>query len=121
MVLTATNRAKQLLYVSYIGKVGPEELVQSRTELDSLITGLAAGFRLLVDLSALESMGLDCAPEIGRTMECIDQSGVGVIVRVIPDPEKDIGFNIFSIFHYPHHPRILTCASMSEAGRHLEI
>jgi len=121
MVLATSNKAKQLLYISYIGNVRPEELVDSREELKELMAGLSSGFRLLVDFSALEFMELDCSPEIGRNMELIDQSGVGVIVRVIPDPRKDIGFNIFSMFHYLHRPKIMTCSSMTEAGKRLEV
>jgi hypothetical protein len=54
-------------------------------------------------------------------MELCDQHGVGLVVRVIPDPAKDIGFNLLSIFHYPHHPRAVTCKTMSEAARLLSI
>ncbi len=82
---------------------------------------LSADYRLLVDLSELKEMDLDCMTEIGRIMELIDRSGVGLIVRVIPDPAKDIGLNIFSIFHYPHRPQIATCKSMMEAGELLGI
>ncbi len=66
-------------------------------------------------------MDPECAPEIGRTMELIDQAGVGLIVRVIPDPAQDIGMNILTIFHYPHHPRIITCENLAEAIRKLSL
>ena len=65
----------------------------------------------------LETMDPDCMKEIGRTMECIDKAGVEMVVRVMPDPGKDIGFNILAIFHYPRHPRIVTCKTMTEAAR----
>ena len=64
-------------------------------------------------------MGLDCAPELGRMMELIGQAGVGLVVRVIPDPGKDIGLNILTVFHYPHHLRVVTCQNMAEAARAL--
>jgi hypothetical protein len=121
MVLVTSNKAKRLLCVSYIGQVRLGDLTRNEEELKALMAELPPDFRLLVDMSALDSMGLDCLPEIGRVMDLIGQSGVGLIVRVIPDPGKDIGFNISSRFHYSRDQRILTCANMTEAGRHLGI
>ena len=117
MVLVTSNKAKQLLYVSYIGHVRPPDLARHRPDVEALMAELPPAFRVLADLSELEAMDLECMTEIGRLMELIDRSGVGLIVRVIPDPGKDIGLNIFSIFHYPHRPQIATCKSLVEAGK----
>jgi hypothetical protein len=38
---------------------------------------------------------------------------------VIPDPRKDIGFNILSLFHYRHDIHIVTCETLEEAKRAL--
>src|SRR5450432_822218 len=112
MVLVTSNKARQLLYISYIGQVRPADFMRQQPDLGALMAELPPDFRVLVNLSELEDMDLECMAEIGRTMELIDRSGVGLIVRVIPDPAKDIGLNIFSIFHYPRRPRIATCKSM---------
>ena len=40
---------------------------------------------------------------------------VGLLVRVIPDPTKDIGLDILAIFHYRHRPRMVTCKNLVEA------
>jgi hypothetical protein len=37
------------------------------------------------------------------------------VVRVIPDPQKDIGMQIMSLFHYDRRVRIVTCESLAEA------
>jgi len=116
MFLATSNRTRQLLLLSYIQRVRPEELERGREDVKTLLADLPPGFRLLADLSRLESMDLDCMKEIGRTMELFDRGGVGMIVRVIPDPGKDIGFNILTLFHYPHHPQIVTCKTMTEAA-----
>jgi hypothetical protein len=121
MVLVTSNKAKRLLCVSYSGQVRRGDFARSEEDIQALMAELPLDFRMLVDFSALDSMGLDCLPEIDRVMDLIGQSEVGLIVRVIPDPGKDIGFNIFSIFHYPRDKKILTCANMTEAGRHLGI
>jgi hypothetical protein len=62
-----------------------------------------------------------CAPEIGKLMELCAQKGVGTLVRVIPDPRKDIGLNILSLFHYGPRVRAVTCQTMSEAAELLSL
>lgn len=121
MFLATSNPAKRLLCLSYIGRVQPEELTRGRADVQALLSGLPPDFRLLADLSRLESMNLDCLTEIGRTMDLLDQHGLGLVARVIPSPAQDIGFNILSVFHYPHHPQIVTCETMAEAARVLSL
>jgi hypothetical protein len=119
MVLVTSNKSKQLLYVSYIGQVQPGQFQSGREDLNAQLGELSAGFRLLADFSRLESMNLDCQPELGRVMELIGEAGVDLVVRVIPDPSKDIGMNILTVFHYPHRPRVVTCQNLIEAARAL--
>jgi hypothetical protein len=66
-------------------------------------------------------MSLDCAPEIAKVMDLCAKAGVQLIVRVIPDPAKDIGFTILTRFHYPNKPRALTCQTLAEAAHHLAL
>ncbi len=119
MVLTTVNEPRQVLHLSFIGRVRAAHLQNRDAEMNSLLKTLRPGFRLLTDLGRLESITEDCAPLIGRMMEVFDRQGVGLIVRVIPDSSKDIGMNILSLFHYPHHPTTLTCQTMEEAGERL--
>jgi anti-anti-sigma regulatory factor len=121
MFLVTSNKTKQLLCMNYIGQVRPAELQLAHADVTALLADLKPRFRLLADLSQVESIDPECATEIGRTMELFDQAGVGLIVRVIPDPAKDIGMNILTAFHYPHHPRIITCETLAEALRKLTL
>ena len=121
MVLVTSNKTKQLLCVSYIERVRLGDLEHSRKDIEALIAELGPGFRLLADLSRLESMDLNCATELGNLMEVFDRSGVSLVVRVIPDPKKDIGLNILSIFHYRNRPKFVSCAKMSQAAKHLSL
>ncbi len=114
MILPTINPARQVMVVSYVGRIRPAELKQSREELKVLLASLQPGFRMLVDLTHLESMGLDCRAELGRNMDLFSQAGVGWVVRVIPDPTKDLGLNILAVFHYPNRPVIVTCADLAE-------
>lgn len=119
MVLVTSNKLKQFLCLTYIGVVAPDEINRGRKEINGLLADLKPGFGLLVDMTQLTSMGLDCVDEIGRNMEAADRAGVGTVVRVIPDPNKDIGMNILSIFHYHNHPRIVTCDNMLDGVKAL--
>ena len=121
MFLAALNKPKQLLHLNYIGHVRAEDLVRERDNAAALLAELPAGFRLLADLERLESMDPGCATEIGKFMELCDRKGVGLVVRVIPDPKKDIGLNILSLFHHAHRPRTATCRTMTEAARLLSL
>jgi hypothetical protein len=116
MFLATSNKAKRLLCLNYSHQVRPEELAREVENVQALAAELPPGFRLLVDLSRLESMHPDSMNVIGHMMELFDRSGVGMIVRVIPDPSKDIGLNISSIFHYAHRPQVVICKTMAEAA-----
>ena len=94
---------------------------RGRADLETLLADMSPGFRLLADLSQVESMDIECATELGRAMDLISRAGVGLIVRVIPDPGKDIGLNILTVFHYPHAPRIITCENLAQALRALAL
>jgi hypothetical protein len=119
MLLVTSNPAKQLLYLCFIGTVLPEDFPIGRAQVTTQLAGLSPNFHYVVDLTHLEFMGLECMAELGQLMELIGHAGVGLVVRVIPDPSKDIGMNILTIFHYPHQLRVLTCPNLAEAVKAL--
>jgi hypothetical protein len=65
-------------------------------------------------------MDLDCVPHLARIMDLSRARGVGTVVRIIPDRDKDIGFNILSIIHYRRDVQIITCETPAEAERALK-
>jgi len=117
MFLATSNKAKELLYLSYIEHVTVTDLRRGHDELVALLAELPAGFKMLVDLSLLESMDLGCVEELGKMMERLDQHGMKQVVRVIPDPTRDIGFNIMARFHYHNNPRMNNCDTMIQAAK----
>jgi len=119
MLLATSNQSKQLLHISFIGTVRPEDFQSSRADVAAQLAGLSPNFHCLVDLTHLDSMGLDCMAELGQWMDLIGQAGVGLVVRVIPDPSKDIGMNILAIFHYPHQLQVVNCKNLTEAVKAL--
>ena len=107
--------------MNYVQRVSAVELVAAQDDLKAALADLPDGFRLLVDLSQVEFMDPNCLGDLGRAMELFDQRGVNLIVRVIPDSSKDIGLNILTLFHYPHHPRVITCQNLAEALQQLAL
>lgn len=119
MFLITSNKSKQLIYVSFIGTVRPEDFQSSREDLVTQLAGLSPNFHYLVDLTHLNSMSLECMTALGQWMDLIGRASVGLVVRVIPDPSKDIGMNILTIFHYPKNLQVVTCPNLAEAVKAL--
>ncbi len=119
MFLATTNKAKQLLLLSYIGHVREEEVRRGREEASVVMADLSPGFRVLANFGQMDSMDTDTAPEIGCLMEDAERRGVAFIVRVIPDRSKDIGLNILASIHYKRPVQTVTCETMEEAVKAL--
>ncbi|MDB6058419.1 MAG: hypothetical protein JWO95_2263 [Verrucomicrobiales bacterium] len=121
MILVTTSTAQRLLYFKYVGKVTAAEMRGKFDEVQNSLLTLAAGFRLLSDFEQLDSMENECVPEIGRVMDLLKGSGLELVVRIVPDPRKDIGLNILAVFHYGREVRVVTCDSTTEAFQLLKL
>jgi hypothetical protein len=110
---------RNLIRMRYNGHVSAAEMKPFADEVRALLPKLRKGFTVLTDLSGLDSMELDCATELTGVMDRLKAKGVGTVVRIVPDPAKDIGFNILSIVHYRRGVRIATCQTAEEAERML--
>ena len=113
------DQESDTLRISYGGFVTPDEIRSCADEVRLAFTILQPGFRLIVDLTELRGMDTACSPVIAEIMEMCNAAGVAEVVRIIPDPTRDIGLQIMSFFHYSRDIRILTCASAAEAGEAL--
>jgi hypothetical protein len=121
MILVTTSATQRLLYFKYVGKVTAVEMRGRIDEVRDLLPTFRNGFRLLSDFEQLDSMENECAPEIGRMMDLLKGSGIETVVRIVPDPSKDIGLNILSVFHYGRDVRVTTCNSTAEAFQLLKL
>ncbi len=101
--------------IFYSGLVGPDEVKDAFAALEKQLDGIEPGFRLLTDLSRLESMDAACAPYIGAMMDLLRARGVEHVVRVVPDSHKDIGLNILSFIHYGTAIRQETYENLEDA------
>jgi hypothetical protein len=119
MFQVEVDKSKNLLKIRYAQHVGPEDTKAVVEKVSTLLPDLQPGFRLLKDLSGLDVMDLACVPHIERMMDLCNKRDIEMVVRVIPDPHKDIGLNILSLFHYRRGIRIVTCETLEEAMRAL--
>lgn len=119
MIKADVDKSRNLLRVTYAKRVRPDETKRAVETLQRLLGDLSPGFRLLTNLSGLEEMDAACVPDMKKMMDLCNKKGVETVVRVIPDPHKDIGFKIMSLFHYRRRVRIITCETLEEAARSL--
>jgi hypothetical protein len=109
------DQPRNLLVIRYSDHVGPDETKRALEEMRLALNNVERGFRLLADLTALQSMDIACAPHIESAMDMCNGKGVSDVVRIIPDPRKDIGMQLMSHFHYGGDVRIITCENVREA------
>lgn len=114
-----TIPGRNLARIRYFGRITVGEMKSALAKIESVLPQLKPGFTVLTDLSELESMDLDCVSHLTKIMDFSRAQGIGTVVRVIPDPAKDIGFNILSIIHYRRGVQIITCETLAEAERAL--
>lgn len=120
VIFATADVPANLLKINFFGRIGAAEMEAHFHRVESLLPALRADFSILSDLTGLESMEISCVPFIEKIMDLCRERGVSLVVRVIPDPAKDIGFNIMSLFHYPRRVRIVTCKNRIEAERALK-
>ena len=119
MFQVEADTALNVLKVSYSQQVDRAQVKECREQVEVLLLQLQPGFQVLADLSQLDWMEHACAPEIAGIMDLCRKNGVSKVIRVIPDPRKDIGFTVLSFFHYGQDVRILTCETLPEAMERL--
>lgn len=121
MILCKVDEAGGVLTMSYSQHIRADEMRRCLGTVRDLMDNLKPGFLLLTDLSNLESMDASCAPELGAIMDLCSAKGMSAVVQVIPDPNKDIGFDLIACFHHDPPVKTQTHASLAEAIKSLHI
>ncbi len=114
MLRLSHDEKRNIVTLAYEGNVDAREAEELYPKLLALIPKCPGGFKLLVDLSLLDKIEKEVLPVIKKIMDLFNQHGISEVVRIIPDPSKDIGFNILSIFHYDKDVKVLTCQSLEQ-------
>lgn len=111
--------AGNTLRMHFNGVVTAAEMAGGAGDLEQVLPRLRTGFTSLVDLSELERMDLNTVPYLTKIMDACRTAGIGRVVRVIPDPRKDIGLNILACLHYGTGIAMKHCATLEEAEQAL--
>ena len=119
MVQVTFNEAHSLLTIVFKDVVDGKQAEKLYKELQQLAPKLKKGFKILTDLSSLEIIEMEAHIPIEKAMDLCNQHGVSKVIRITPDPSKDIGFNIMSLFHYSQDVIIHTYKSFEEALEYL--
>jgi hypothetical protein len=115
MFSAETDRSKRLVVISVAGRVTAAEVKEAAKRVREIVGDIAPGFRALTDYRWLESMETAAAQYIAEMMDVLASKGVSSVVRVVPDPHKDIGLNILSQFHYGPAIQVMTFETLADA------
>ena len=102
------------------GSIDDAQAKRVLSDLEKVLPKTKKGFRLLADFSSVETMELDVQGEIGKAMDLLNAKGVAEILRVLPDPDLEIGFNVMGAAHYSKQVRVHTFSCRAEAEVRLQ-
>jgi len=115
MYAVELDRSKRLLVISATQIVTAHEANMVAQRIRELSQDIEPGFHVLADFRWLESMDSAAAAHIARIMDVLTEKNVASVTRVMPDPHKDIGLNILSLFHYGTNVKIATFETLADA------
>jgi hypothetical protein len=115
MFVVESDTTRQLLVLSVAGTVTADESRETVVRVREKVADMSSGFVCLVDFRWLQSMATGSVPFIAEIMDALAAKGVSAVVRVMPDPHRDIGLNILSPFHYGPDVRLMTFETLADA------
>jgi hypothetical protein len=113
------DAGKNQARIRFTGYLTGAAMLAAATEVDARLAQLTPSFAILADFSQVEGMDLDVVPHLTRIMDHCREHGVGLIVRLLPPSERDIGINLLSLVHYRGKVQTLTVDTLAEAERAL--
>jgi hypothetical protein len=115
MYSVEADQSKRLLVISAAGKVTKKEVAAVAQQVREMVNDMTPGFHVLTDFRWLDRMESAAAIYLVEIMDALAAREVAAVVRVVPDPHRDIGLNILSQFHYGPKIKVATFESLAEA------
>lgn len=115
MYSVESDSSKRLFVITATGHVSKKEVAAVALRIREMTKEVAPGFRVLTDFRWLDRMDPAAATHLAEIMDALAEKKVAAVIRVIPDPHKDIGLNILSQFHYGPNINLYTFESLAEA------
>lgn len=121
MVKSYYDNDQNAVVLEFEGNVDVAEAKRSFDEMGKTSPQKGKGFRLITDFSKLDTIDIGVKSFIEKAMELFKNQGVTEIIRVIPDPNMEVGMNLISTAHYPKSVKVHTMRSRHEAQEYLKI
>lgn len=115
MFVAEIDSSRRFVVISVTGHATVDEARDTVGRVRELLKDVEPGFVALVDYRRLDSMATGAARFIAEIMDVFVAKKVSAVVRVVPDPRKDIGLNILSHFHYGPEIKVLTFETLADA------
>jgi len=109
------DTSQRVLTMSFAHRVDSREMKACLEKVRTMLADIKPGFRLLTDLTSLESMDADCSTDLGEMMSLCDAKGISAVLTVVPNPKKDIGFTVMEPFHYGEGVLVKTYDTLADA------
>ena len=119
MIKTAYDPKHNAVILEFAGKIDAAQAERLYLDIQEIVPRHGKGFKLLTDLTGVQEVSPEIRGAIKRLMDFLNGQGVTEILRVIPDPDQDIGLNIMSLFHCSKDVKFLTLQSREEAQARL--
>jgi hypothetical protein len=115
MFVVEIDSSRRFVVISVAGHVTVDEVRATAQRVREVLADVEPGFVALADFRWLDSMAHGAAEFIAQIMDTFAAKKVSAVVRVVPDPHKDIGLNILSHFHYGPEVRLMTFETLADA------
>ena len=115
MYSVESDPSKRLLVISAAGHVTKKEVAAVAEQVREMVNDMTPGFRVLADFRWLDRMEPAAVAHLAEIMDALAATKVAAVIRVVPDPHKDIGLNIQSQFHYGPKIKLATFQSLAQA------
>jgi peroxiredoxin/anti-anti-sigma regulatory factor len=119
MVKASYDDKWNAVILEFSGNVDGAQAWRLSSDLEKILSNRSKGFTLLADFSSVETMEPEVEVEVKKAMGLFKAHGVSQVLRVLPDPDMDIGFNLLSHSYYSAEVKALTFRSRSQAEAHL--
>ena len=115
MIRVQYDSNSNAVIIEFLGHVSAAEGEHFFPDVKKAVPSHGRGFKVLTDLSGVQTLDPEIQASVKRAMDYLNAHGVTEVIRVIPDPNQDIGFNIMGLFHYSKDVQSITVPSREEA------
>lgn len=115
MIKVFYDGLRELVVIEFLGNVDAAQARQALDALERLVPDDGRRFKALADYTRVETMDVEVEAQVKKAMRLLDERGVSEVLRVLPDPDAEVGFDILSRFFYSRDVKFHTYRSRAAA------